>query len=353
MVINASKYTKLIIYYFSGTGNSKKASEWVEGHAYHEGMDTAIHNISSNPEINSSRFNKETLVGFSFPTHGFNAPPAMIKFVRRFPSGKSDAFIINTRAGMKLYKLHTPGLGGLAIWLVAFILFLKGYRVIGFRPLDMPSNWISLHPGLRQKVIDSLFHRCEKTMDRFSRRILNGKRVLNGLLWIPIDALIAPISVAYYFFGRFALAKTFFANYNCNNCNLCHNQCPVQAITLKSKRPFWTYKCESCMKCMNNCQQRAIETAHGFTFLLWWFVFSILPLTFARLLIHFDIVTNTIYSKYHILFDWGFMFTTGLIFIFAGYRIFHWLLGFKFFNKLFTYTSFTHYKFWRRYPPSV
>lgn len=44
-----------------------------------------------------------------------------------------------------------PGLSGLALILPALMLRLKGYRIKGLRPLDLPSNWISLHPGLRGK----------------------------------------------------------------------------------------------------------------------------------------------------------------------------------------------------------
>ena len=87
-----------------------------------------------------------------FPTHGFNAAPIMIRFIAGFPRGLGrEVFLLNTRAGMKLSKIFLPGISGVALLLPAFILWIKGYRCIGFRPVDLPSNWIPLHPGIEEK----------------------------------------------------------------------------------------------------------------------------------------------------------------------------------------------------------
>jgi hypothetical protein len=91
-----------------------------------------------------------------------------------------------------------PGMSGLAQLFPATILLLKGYKIKGLQPMDLPSNWISIHPGLRQKVVVSIFQRCEKISKRFAARILNGERVFKGLLSLPIDLLISPI-LRYYF----------------------------------------------------------------------------------------------------------------------------------------------------------
>lgn len=226
------QYSLLDIYFFSGTGNARYAANTIAKNARRNGCRANVYDITGeNNEISSS--NKDQLIGFCFPTHGFNAPPVVLKFIYNFPRGKSDVFLLNTRAGMKLYKFYMPGIGGLALWLTALILIFKGYRPIGFRPLDMPSNWISLHPGIRAKVVESITENCTKTLEKFTNRILKGKPVLNGFIWLPIDILLIPITVGYYFFGRFAIAKTFFANYKCNNCGLCIRQCPVKAIIEK------------------------------------------------------------------------------------------------------------------------
>lgn len=338
-------YDKLIIYYFTGTGNALAVANWISQIAKEQNILVEIRKITPSLFIQKNDLAGNTLIGFCYPTHGFNAPPVVIDFLLRFPKMKNRIFVLNTRAGMKISKFFTPGISGLAQLLPATILRIKGFKIVGFQPIDLPSNWISVHPGLRQKVVDSIFERCERISKQFAIKILSGKRVYKGLNSLPIDLLISPISVAYYFYGRFFLAKTFIADSNCNGCGLCEKECPVDAISLKNNRPFWIYKCESCMHCMNSCPQRAIQTPHLFIVVLWWLVFSVLPLFATKEFIHF----NPTFSEYYNLFFNGFVLITGLPIVFFSYRIFYWLMKFKFFNWVFTFASLTKYKFWRRY----
>ena len=338
-------YDKLIIYYFTGTGNALAAANWISQIAERHDITVEIVKITPSLKVVKEEFSENTLIGFCYPTHGFNAPPIVVDFLLRFPKSRNNYFLLNTRAGMKISKLFTPGISGLAQLLPAAILCSKGFKAVGFQPMDLPSNWISVHPGLRQKVVDSIFARCELITKQFAHKILSGKRVYKGLISLPIDLLISPISITYYFYGRFFLAKTFIADYNCTGCGLCEKECPVNAISMKNGRPFWGYKCESCMRCMNSCPQRAIQTPHLFVVVLWWFLFSILPLFAMKELVDF----NPVFSEYYNLFFNGFVFITGIPIAFFSYRIFHFLMKFRIFNWIFTYTSLTKYKFWRRY----
>jgi Pyruvate/2-oxoacid:ferredoxin oxidoreductase delta subunit len=344
------KYDRLIIYYFSGTGNAKNASKWILKAAEEKGLSTQLINIDRFESVEAPDLSKRTLVGFCSPTHGFNVPPIVLKFIRKFPKIKNaDAFILNTRAGMKLYKIFLPGLSGLAQILPAVVLNLKGFRIVGMQPLDLPSNWLLLHPGLRKKVITSIYDRCHRIVDDFACKMLHGSSSYKALYSLPIDIALIPIAVAYYFIGRFFLAKTLIATTRCDRCEECIIQCPVEAISIVSNRPFWSYACESCMRCVNACPKRAIETAHSFAITL--LVISSLvisPLLMALLkqtnaweLVNQSIISQNIWS----LID-AFIF---LMFVFISYRILHYLMKFKPVNKIIEYTSLSRYKFWRRY----
>lgn len=345
-----NQYSKLIIYYFSGTGNAKKAAEWIINEANNRGVVTELINIENYRFENKIQFDKQTLIGFCSPTHGFNFPPAMFHFILRFPSQKgASVFILNTRAGMKMYKLFLPGLSGITQYLSALILLFKGYKIVGMQPMDLPSNWISIHPGLRQKVVNSIFLRCRRITLRFANNILNGKKVYTAFWSLPFDLAIAPISIAYYLIGRFAIAKTFVANQSCNQCGLCVTDCPVNAIKMVDKRPFWTFDCESCMHCMNHCPKRAIETDLSFTIFFWWAVFSFSPFWLMKIITDFRIFPITSESNWAKLIHFLLQSLLGLLIIFWAYRLVHFLMKFSFFNKLIIYTSPSHYKFWRRY----
>jgi Pyruvate/2-oxoacid:ferredoxin oxidoreductase delta subunit len=217
------------------------------------------------------------------------------------------------------------------------------------QPLDLPSNWLILHPGLRKPVIDSIYERCHHIVTNFASEMLGGKRKYKALLSLPIDIALLPIALGYYIIGRFFLAKTLIATDACNSCEKCVDQCPVNAITMVNDRPFWSYSCESCMRCVNTCPHRAIETTHAFSIGL--FVISSLlisPLLISLLkyfgawkLITHSVITENIWS----LID-EFIF---LLFVFISYRILHFLMRYKFVNRIITYTSLSKYKFWRRY----
>jgi len=341
------KWRSLYIYYISGTGNARASSGWIRDEAEKQGIRTVVQQIDKLENIIIPEADEKQLIGFAFPTHGFNSAPIMIKFIAGFPRGLSrEVFLLNTRAGMKLSRFFMPGVTGVALLLPAFILWIKGYKCIGFMPVDLPSNWIPLHPGLKEKVIISIFARCEKIVRAFAVKILSGKKVYKGLLTIPIDLLISPIALGYWVGGRFFLSKTFIANYNCNNCGLCVSECPTSSISLVNGRPYWKLSCESCMRCLNHCPEKAIEAAHGMA-VVFWIIFT----TFnAQILL---LIINTLHI--HTDFWWWKIIENivgigGMVLIATLlYRIMHYAMALKPVKYLVRFTSLTALPFWRRY----
>jgi ferredoxin len=338
-----SQLSKLIIYYFSGTGNSTNVARWVAQIANEKGITSELINIAHIDRLQIPVPPEDALVAFCSPVHGFNYPPVMQSFIRRFPKGKNKVLLMNTRAGMLIGKWITPGLSGITFYLSALILWTKGYRIKAMFPVDLPSNWISVHPGLNDRTVKFLHDRNKERVAKFATKVLEGGREFRSLREIIQDVLISPISLAYFFAGRFFIAKTYYASSACNNCGLCIKQCPVKAIKTVDNRPFWTFNCESCMHCMSYCPHKAIETAHGaiigFMILFSMVVWSALEITFGKTL-HLD--------------NWflNFLVQSGLMLglLAVWYRILHFLLRYKWFNKLMTFTSLTFYKFWgRRY----
>ena len=339
------------LYFFSGTGNARNVTRWFAGVADEMGFPAETTDIAQTDRKRITPPAPGSLVGFISPTHGFNYPPAMMYFIFRFPRSKGNtAFLVNTRAGLKLSKWFVPGLSGLALWLSAIVLLLKGYRIVGLRSIDLPSNWISFHPGLKETVVESIYAHCKGITEKFAGEILRGKHVYTAFRDIIQDVLVSPVSIGYYFVGRFILAKSFYATDACDKCDLCINNCPVKAILTVDNRPFWSYRCESCMRCMNNCPKRAIETAHGYIigimcllniWIMMWFWhwvgrFVTIPagngwaqagVTVTRWIITFAVMV-------------------------VSYRLFHYLLRIPWIRQFFYFTSITKYKFWRRYKPS-
>jgi ferredoxin len=337
-------YNKIIIYYFTGTGNSKNVAVWLAKSAEENSIDVELVNIGQSERRSIKPPDENALVVFISPIHGFNYPPIMLNFIIHFPREKNKVVLMNTRAGMLIKNWVTPGLTGIAFYFSALILKLKGYSLKGMFPVDLPSNWISLHPGLNERTVKYLHERNKERVTAFAKKIFSGKSDFKAVREIVQDFLVSPIAILYFCIGRFFLSKTYYASSDCDSCGVCIKNCPVKAIIEVDKRPFWTYHCESCMKCMGNCPKKAIETAHGFVFGIWAFYSFVLLIVFYKYfeLFFFPLTNEAI----------RFIVET-IIFLSAamlGYRVMHYLLRFKFFEKLIVYTSLTKYKFWgRRY----
>ena len=346
-----NRYDNLLLIYYSGTGNSKRVSEWIVQEAKDRGMKTHIASFHQFNPDDIADFTGKTLIGFFSATHGFNMPHSMLRFLFRFRMLKgSDVFIGNTRAGMKLWKLFIPGLSGIAMYFPALILFFKGYKVKAMYPVDLPSNWISLHPGLRKKVIDSMAGHYERLTKMFAAKILSGKRVfLKSFVLLPLDILVAPIALGYYFVGRYILAKTFIATSRCDNCGICIAQCPTQSIILSDNRPYWKFTCESCMKCMNYCPQRAIETAHSMFFIILSLLIVLvnpwLSVQVTTLVQQLMGSSRIAYESIYFVVQWS----VAIVLFYIGYRLLHYLMRFPRINRIITFTTLTTWKFWRRY----
>lgn len=335
---------KLQIYYFSGTGNSQKVALWISQVASERNIETELINIASVDRLHIPTPASDSLVAFISPVHGFNYPPVMLHFIRRFPKGQNNVLLLNTRAGMLIGKWITPGVSGITFYFSGLVLILKGYRIKAMYPVDLPSNWISVHPGLNTRTVTYIHERNKERVTAFARKTLAGESNFKAFFEIIQDLLVSPASLGYYFAGRFMIAKTYFASNDCDNCEACIKSCPVKAIIKIDGRPFWTFRCESCMRCMSNCPKKAIETAHG----------SIIEFS-----IIYSLVILVLFYKYFSF--WFFPIENEIIrwiiesllyiaFLAAWYRITHYLLRFKWFERIVVYTSLTKYKFWgKRY----
>jgi NAD-dependent dihydropyrimidine dehydrogenase PreA subunit len=343
----AGIYSSLSVYFITGTGNAASAAGWVADEAYRAGIPVSVTDIASEDKITLPPVSENALLGFAYPTHGFNAIPAMIYFMLRLPVGKGrKVFLMNTRGGLKMSRLFINGLSGVALLLPAFILMLKGYRCIGFRPVDLPSNWIILHPGVRSEVVNSIYIHWEAIVRRFAQKILTGKRVWRGLYSLPVDLALFPIALGYYLAGRFFLAKTFAAGTGCNLCGLCIRECPTKSIRLVDGRPYWKLTCESCMKCLNRCPERAIQTTHGLAVAFWLILSMLSGIIFPALASLGGIDDSALWWKITLRFlRLGFVIIT----VWALYLIAHYLQRAKPFRYLVEYTSLSRFSMWRRY----
>lgn len=351
--MNGITYENLIIYFWSGTGNSYRVSALMGEIAEKNGLGKRISSIDNcNPKEDLKDGNNK-LFGIVFPTHGFTAPWCILKFAWRLPRGNSShVFCAATRAGLRFERVSIPGISGSSVFIIALILLLKGYNVRGCMSVDMPSNWYSLHPIQSRKNHEAIINLAKNKISHFTERILQNGKVwftLNNLYEIIWGVLLSLISAGYLLMGRFFLAKLFFANKNCDGCGICADYCTFDAIKMRGKqnpKPFWKYNCESCMRCSAFCPRNAVEAGHSWGVILYFI--AAVPVgayIFSWLSGYFYAVENPgghwITSIINLIYFYPA--------IFISYYIFNALIRIPAINWIFTHTTLTHLPFWKRY----
>lgn len=345
-------YNNTTIYFMSGTGNSYRVSTWMGEMAEKTGSNSKVQSTKKRIPPEDIKKGKNNLLGIVFPAHGFTMPWHILKFVCRLPRGKSShVFCVATRGSLKFGKVFVPGLSGSGTFIIALILFLKGYNVRGVLSVNMPSNWFLLHPIQRTKSHEAIIARAKSKVAGFIKRIFSKKKVwftLNNLYEVTGGILLSLISMGYLFIGRFFLAKLFFANRHCNGCGVCAENCSFGAIKMwgkKKSKPFWKYSCESCMRCAAVCPQNAIEAGQSWGVILYFI--TAIPVSFyifSTLGSYIPVIAKT---------GSGFRYVLDILWyypaIFVSYYIFHFLLRIPAINRLFTHTTMTHFSFWGRY----
>ena len=341
-------YIEAILYFYSGTGNSYRVATWMAGAARAAGAVVTVRTIGSGRASEEIGEGHGTLAVLVMPTHGFTAPWPMLRFALLLPRRRvTHAVVVATRAGAKIGSFFTPGFEGTAVFLIALILALKGYSVRGTVAIDMPSNWLTVHPGLSRDTVAGIVSRAKRRVSGFFGTILCGKRRLSGWIALLAGLPVLPISLGYLLVGRLFLSKLFFACDRCTGCGICAEHCPSRAIKMRGSgarsRPYWTFHCQSCMRCMAFCPTQAIEASHliGVTAYL---LASAIPTTVLIVWLtgHIPAVAFLSQVLRQVLESVAVIVVLGLI-----YPVFHLLLKIECLNQFFTHTTLTHY--YRRY----
>jgi ferredoxin len=347
-------YERFTCYFFSGTGNSYSAAQWMAQAAADKGTATSVIPIADGRPHEDLQGGPDQLVGICHPTHGLMPPWSMIKFLIKMPWGRgAHAVIIATRGGIPLGRVVIPGAAGLALFFPLLILLLKGYRVRGGMGIDLPANILNIHWGFKPQNVDHIIAWGRRRHQRLVDAVLAKKRywnpinVLWELIWCAPFFFWPLFPIAYLLVGRVFMAKLMFADTSCQGCGRCARNCPCHAIAMvgnKSKTPFWTHRCEVCMRCMGYCKFQAVQASH-----LW-----MIPVLFGTSFLSASYVQKilaALLGRQFALVDPAYeLMSVFLVFLSLPvfYYVFWGLQRFRPFRTIFTYTTLTKF-YSRRY----
>lgn len=229
-----------MIFYFSGTGNSRWVAQKLAELLQEETMDitsaaanAAAHNLTD-----------EAMVGLVFPIYAWGISEPMATFAKQVEIPK-ETFVFGvctygSEAGKAMSKLgrvvHLSSAYGIA----------------------MPNNYVIGSELESPRQVKVKFAAAENEVARIADEITRRAhvtRVHEG------SAAALKSSLVNWGFNRFARAtKPFLVTDACVSCGRCAAQCPAKAIELIDGKPQWRLSsCFMCLRCINECPAQAIE----------------------------------------------------------------------------------------------
>ena len=259
-----------MIFYFSGTGNSKWAAKTLA-------LETGDTLVSIPEVINSDcsfTLEKDEHVGFIFPIHGWRVPNIVKEFITKLTIKtlgedtshvKHYCFCLVT-AGDSIGKAMERFQQQLKSVTVNDALSLKAVC-----SLIMPESYVGL-PGMDVDTKEKELEKKElasKQLKEFSNILKQHPHKDSNQIWGWNQLIRGPIPSFFSgpvggFFERFLITdKPFHVDsHRCVKCGICANVCPVSDIKGGlGFEPEWLHngKCLTCFSCYHHCPHHAIE----------------------------------------------------------------------------------------------
>ena len=229
-----------MIYYFSGTGNSKHAAETIASAA----NDTAVNVVDA---IKNKTFGSpdDEITGFVFPVYFWGLPEIIKRFAAMAEVKKS--------LGKYVFAVITCGANtGTADKMLKRKL---GRKLDYSFSLRMPDNYVLMYDPCKKEKAQIFLRHADKELEIICDDIINRRNARKGST--QGGAKSAFVSLLY---NPFRKTKKFYADDECISCGICAKNCPDNAIEIKNGKPVWVKsKCQHCTACINRCPKEAIQ----------------------------------------------------------------------------------------------
>lgn len=227
-----------MIYYFSGTGNSK----WVAEQLALQTNDVAVNMIGLEtiPAIDS-----QTL-GIVFPIYAWGVPEPVLEFVKRLNGNPEFTFGVCTcgaEAGDAMDKLN------------------RILKMDSAYSISMPNNYVMGSELENNASINSKITKAKEKIEIIAAQVKARQTIHDvnkgQLAWIKSN-------LANFGFNMAARrTQPFYVTDKCISCGECAENCPANSISMVDGKPRWGEKCYQCTACINRCPTQAIEYGKG------------------------------------------------------------------------------------------
>ena len=238
-----------MIFYFSGTGNSKWIAEQLADRLKEQLI--FIPETMRNAIFDYEMADKEK-IGFVFPVYSWGPPPIVLQFIEQLNLQRYD----------KQYLFFVCSCGddtGLTQQVFCNAVSRRGWKCDAGFSVIMPNNYVLL-PGFdvdskeieERKLTDAIPKLAE-----IGSMFEEGKEVFQcheGSFPFIKTKIINP------FFTKWGIsARKFHTTDACIACKRCEKACPMNNIVMVGWKPVWGTDCTSCLACYHICPQNAVQ----------------------------------------------------------------------------------------------
>lgn len=240
-----------MIYYFTGTGNSRAAAIMMGRYLQEQ--------VCFIPHVDPLR--EEAVgenIGFVFPVYSWGVPPLVIDFIDRL--GEKFWDVIN-RGQIPVWVVMTCG-DEVALAPEMIIKALRRHEVEpeSIWSVIMPNDYVLL-PGfdvdskdLEKEKLAGAPRRLEEIAKGIGERRKTIDVVRGSMPWLKSK-------VVYPLFKRCGISpRQWHSTDDCISCGICIKRCPLNNIVLDDNgRPKWGVDCCSCLACYHSCPRHAVQ----------------------------------------------------------------------------------------------
>lgn len=242
---------KVLLVYFSGTGNTKLIAGLYKSAFEENGGDVDILELPLKSELPD--VSDYDLIGIGYPIHAFNAPKIILRLCKKFPKRSKKAI-----ESKRVFIFKTSGepvrMSDVSSLKMRKILKRRGYTVNNEYQYVMPYNIIFRH---NDSAVYKMWTVAQRLVPADVKAILRGDTFLPKKMFM--GGFLAWVLRCEHW-GAHIIGKMFKANKQCVNCGLCQKLCPINNIrTNKKDKIKFGGKCMMCMRCVFNCPKAAID----------------------------------------------------------------------------------------------
>ncbi len=254
---------KVLILYFSGTGNTYLAANEIANILNQKGITTSVESVEV---FDPNRVKEYDCLFFGFPIYALRMPEFLNDYTEKISlPRKRGVFVFST------YGIYP----GNAMKTVARKLQKRGFIPIGTGGAMLPGTdgllFIKKDSRTERKIknkdykttrgIRKLREKALKSVTKILSEDISDKR-FERVKRIPLSPVGIVLDILFQIIYRpmeKSFKKKFYADENCSHCKLCEMICPSHNITVTKTEVTFSNKCYLCLRCIHQCPEESIQ----------------------------------------------------------------------------------------------